>query len=134
MADLEGFKTAGSSRPSRSTASLRSKRFTALLRSKPRGSSKFNVQEFKERATRSTSKSEELTESATGAGICTGFSRPGNTLVCGCSVRGMVYLAGTKLNPSRFAPAERFESQQAKKIGPWRRSCNTFADAKCMAS
>jgi hypothetical protein len=32
--------------------------------------------------------------------------------------RGMVYLAGTKLNPSRFAPAERFESQQAKKIGP----------------
>ena len=32
--------------------------------------------------------------------------------------RGMVYLAGTKLNPSRFAPAERLESQQAKKIGP----------------
>jgi hypothetical protein len=32
--------------------------------------------------------------------------------------RGMVHLAGTKLNPSRFAPAERFESQQAKKIGP----------------
>jgi hypothetical protein len=32
--------------------------------------------------------------------------------------KGMVYLAGTKLNPSRFAPAERFESQQAKKIGP----------------
>jgi hypothetical protein len=28
----------------------------------------------------------------------------------------MVYLAGIKLNPSRFAPAERFESQQAKKI------------------
>jgi len=75
MADLKGFKTAGSSRSSRSTASLRSnrfsrsKRFTALRRSKPHG-------------------------------------------------RGMVYLAGTKLNPSRFAPAERFESQQAKKIGP----------------
>jgi hypothetical protein len=32
--------------------------------------------------------------------------------------RGMVYLAGIKLNPSRFASAERFESQQAKKIDP----------------
>jgi hypothetical protein len=29
-----------------------------------------------------------------------------------------VYLAGTKLNLSRFVAAERFESQQAKKIDP----------------
>ena len=52
----------------------------------------------------------------------------------GAQLEGWFYLAGTKLNPSRFARAEKFESQQAKKMGPWRRSSNIFADAKCIAS
>jgi hypothetical protein len=52
-----------------------------------------------------------LTESATGAGIGTAFFRGQETLwFVDAQLRGMVYLAGTKLNPSRFARGERFES------------------------